>query len=93
MKTIQRIISGKSYKVESGLVDTIRKADNGLRDYSDTYVQVNLDKSTNEIWGDFHCSIGHNSWKQYDDSNIVTLGNYSNSKFTLSELAFAIAEH
>ena len=93
MKTIQRVINGKSYNVESGLVKAIRDADNGLGEYSDTYIQVNLDKSTREIWGDFHCSIGRNSWKQYHDSNIVMLGNYSNSKFVLSDLACDIVGH
>ncbi len=91
MKTIKRVIDGKEYNVQSGLVKSVRGADDGRgSSYSNTYVQINLDKSTNEIWGDFHCSIGHNEWTQYHEDSIVGLGNYADQNFTLSDLTEAL---
>ena len=90
MKTAKRIIGGKQYNVEAGLAGDIRAADNGLGEYSDRYVQVNLDTATNEIWGDFHVSIGRNNWTEYHDKNIIALGNYSDKRFKLTDLETAL---
>ena len=52
MKTIKRELNGETYKVMSGLADieplTMVPAS------TVAYVQVNLDKRYNTIWGDFH---------------------------------------
>ena len=90
MKTIKRELNGETYKVMSGLAADIRAADDGAGEYSTTYVQVNLDKRYNTIWGDFHFSIGRNSWTEYYDKNIVTLGLFSDRNFTLNVLEDAI---
>ena len=92
MKTVKRTIGGKEYKVKSGLVGTVRGADDGLGSYSNTYVQINLDKSTSEIWGDYHCTIGRNSWTEYDDNNIISLGFYADKNFSLADLEEALRE-
>ena len=92
MKTIKRAIGGKEYNVKSGLAREVRGADDGLGSYSNTYVQINLDKDTGEIWGDFHCSIGRNSWTEYHEDNIVSLGMYADNKFQLEDLAEALSE-
>lgn len=43
--------------------------------YSGKYIQVNYDPKTNEIWGDYHYSLGHNTWTVYHDKNIINCGN------------------
>lgn len=43
--------------------------------YSPEYLQLNYNKETGEAWADFHHSLGHNSWNQYDDENILFVGN------------------
>ena len=43
--------------------------------YSGKYIQVNYDPKTNEIWGDYHYSLGHNTWTVYHDENIINCGN------------------
>ena len=90
MKTIKRNLNGKDYKVESGLISRIKNADDGRGEYSSTYVQINLEKSTGIIWGDYHCSIGRNNWQEYHDPDIITLGYYADKRFSLSDLADAL---
>lgn len=41
--------------------------------YDSRYGYLMLDLSTGEIWTDFFCSIGHNSWIEYHDKNIIRL--------------------
>lgn len=38
------------------------------------YLQLNYDPKKNEVFADFLCSLGHNDWKEYDDSNIILIG-------------------
>lgn len=38
------------------------------------YLQLNYDLKKNEVFADFLCSLGHNDWKEYDDSNIILIG-------------------
>lgn len=42
--------------------------------YSSEYAYLMLDKATGEVWTDYFCSLGHNDWKEYHDSNIINLG-------------------
>lgn len=91
MKTIKRKLNGKEYNVESGLVCRVQRADDGRGEYSNTYIQINLEKSTNTIWGDYHCSIGRNNWQEYNNPDIVMLGCYSNRRFGLADLSGALS--
>ena len=38
------------------------------------YAKLMYDKSTGEIWADCFYSLGHNTWKEYHDSDIIDLG-------------------
>ena len=50
------------------------------------YLQINVDKSTGNVWSDLHCSIGQNSWNNYHDSNILNCGNISDKNITMVEI-------
>lgn len=39
--------------------------------YSDKYDEIFYDMSTGEVWTKFQVSIGHNSWTEYHDENII----------------------
>ena len=41
--------------------------------YDPHYGCMMLDRSTGEVWTDEFYSLGHNSWKHYDDPAIVNL--------------------
>lgn len=43
--------------------------------YSSMYGYLMFDKDNGRIWTDEFCSIGHNSWKEYDSSSIINIGN------------------
>ncbi len=43
--------------------------------YSPHYGCLMFDKSTGEIWTDEFYSLGHNSWKEYHDDNIINVVN------------------
>lgn len=58
--------------------------------YNGLYLQVSYDKSDGTILTDLHCSLGQNSWSEYHDSDIITIGNYETG--TMQELADAIAD-
>lgn len=42
--------------------------------YSPRYGTLMFDYSDYSIWCDEFYSLGHNSWNEYDDSNVVNLG-------------------
>ena len=42
--------------------------------YSPIYLQLNVDLSTGEIWTNRLCDLGHNSWVEYHDGNIISCG-------------------
>ncbi len=86
METIKRIIGGKTYNVERGLARSIRNADDGRGGYSNSYIQVFHDKSTDELWGTYHNSIGRNSWTEYHDDDIDSLGFFADKNFVLEDL-------
>ena len=44
---------------------------------SSEYYQVNYNVETGEVWGDYLCSLGQNSWEKYHDGNIINCGNVS----------------
>ena len=58
--------------------------------YNGLYLEVHYDKSDGKILTNFHCSLGQNSWSEYHDKNIITIGNYQSA--TMQTLADDIAE-
>ncbi len=54
--------------------------------YSDRYVEIFYDRSTGEVWGNFQCSLGQNSWTEYHDSDVVKICNTSRH-MTMQEIA------
>ena len=67
-----------------------------LQGYQDgAYLQVNYDTSTGAAWSDYHCSLGQNTWCDYHDANIITVGNISSPKSMqdiANMIAFAVAD-
>lgn len=57
--------------------------------HSPEYLQLNYDRSTGDVWTDFFSSIGHNSWMEYRDENVLNCGSLS-SPCTMQEIADAI---
>ena len=53
--------------------------------YSAHYVQISYDLDSGEIYTDFHCSLGQNSWSQYRD-NVITVCN-ATSQMTMQQIA------
>lgn len=46
-----------------------------LCDYTrGAYLQLNYDRSDGKVWTDYHVSFGHNSWNEYKDKDIITIG-------------------
>ena len=56
-------------------VRTFRKANAGGC-YSPHYGVMMLDRGTGEVWTDEFYDLGHNSWKEYEDRNIMNLSGY-----------------
>lgn len=54
--------------------------------YSGEYVELFYDLSTGAVWTKYQCSLGQNNWTEYDDSNIVCIGNIS-EPVTMQEIA------
>lgn len=48
--------------------------------YSPEYGYLMLDRATGEVWTDYFNSIGHNSWKEYEDASIINLGKIIESR-------------
>lgn len=44
--------------------------------YSPHYGVMMLDRGTGEVWTDEFYDLGHNSWKEYRDKNIMNLSSY-----------------
>ena len=57
--------------------------------YSPEYLQLNYNMTTGEAWTDYHYSIGHNSWTEYHEKNILNCGIITERKTQL-ELAAMI---
>jgi hypothetical protein len=59
--------------------------------YSGSYVQINYDVSTGDVWTDYHYSLGQNSWTEYRDSDVITVCRTS-CHMTMQEIADAISD-
>ena len=55
------------------------------------YTEIFYDRSTGEIWTVDQVSLGHNSWTQYDDPNVIKICETSNH-MTMQEIADRIHE-
>ena len=60
------------------------------------YLQVHYDLYEDRVITDLHVSFGHNSWTEYDDPDVISVGNYD-TRVTMAELKediwAAIAAH
>ena len=53
-------------------------ATKGLNGYcSGEYIQVSYDTATGQVLADYHYNLGQNSWTQYHDPSVITIGNLS----------------
>lgn len=64
----------------------------GLSPYDHGYVQISYDKSTGDIYTNYHYSIGGNWWTQYHDEEVITICT-THSPMTMQEIADAIWEN
>ena len=53
---------------------------------SGRYVEIFYDRGTGEVWGNFQCSLGQNSWTEYHDPTVVKICNTSRH-MTMQEIA------
>lgn len=53
------------------------------------YMEVFYDKASGNVWTVLQASFGENSWTEYDDENIIKVGNFS-KPITQKELAAEI---
>lgn len=42
--------------------------------YSPSYGELMFDKSTGELWTNYFYDLGHNSWKEYHDEDVINVG-------------------
>ena len=59
--------------------------------YSGQYLQISYDMATGDIYTNYHCSFGQNSWSEYHDSDIIRICNASDP-MTMQDIADAIYE-
>lgn len=54
--------------------------------YSGQYVEIFFDRGTGEVWGNFQCSLGQNSWTEYRNPDVVKICNTSRH-MTMQDIA------
>jgi len=59
--------------------------------YNGHYVQINYNLRTGETWGDYHYSLGQNSWTVYHDPDIITVCN-AEEPMTMDEICIVIKD-
>ena len=59
--------------------------------YAQEYDEIFYDRSTGEIWTVYQVSLGHNSWSEYHDADVIKVCNAS-MHMTMQEIADRIAE-
>lgn len=72
----------------------LKKASGSTQNYgwnSGLYDEVFYDKATGEIWTVTQVSLGHNSWTEYHDPNVIKICN-TESHMTMQEMADAICK-
>lgn len=71
----------------------LKKASGATQDYgaySPEYQEIFYDRSTGEVWAVYQYSLGHNSWTEYHDPDVIKICNTS-SHLTMQQIADAIA--
>lgn len=58
-------------------------------DYCPLYNEIFYDLGSGEVWTVFQSSIGHNTWTEYHDPNVIKICNTS-YHMTMQEIADAI---
>lgn len=58
--------------------------------YSGQYDEIFYNTATGEVWSKYQYSLGHNSWTEYHDSNIIKIANCT-QRLTMQQLADLIA--
>ena len=62
----------------------------GLRGYYNAaYLQINYDKSTGEVWTNYHYDLGHSWQTYYNDDDIISFNIHE--PHTMQQLADCIA--
>lgn len=59
--------------------------------YSPEYLELFYDRSSGEVWTVYQYSLGHSTWTQYDDEDIIKISNLSSAK-TMQEIADMISD-
>lgn len=59
---------------------------------SGMYNELFYDVITGEVWTVFQCSLGHNSWTEYHDSNVRKICN-TDEHMTMQEIADMIRDN
>lgn len=71
----------------------LRKASGKTMNYIDPtyYDEIFFDRSTGEVWTEFHASLGHNEWTEFHDPDVVKVGS-TDRHLTMQEIADMIAD-
>lgn len=70
----------------------LKSASGDTKNYGrNCYIQISYNTRTGEVLTDYHCSIGGNSWTEYHDAAIITIGN-TNRHMSMQDIADKIAE-
>lgn len=59
--------------------------------YNSDYIQISYDTNGGTVLTNYHCSLGHNSWTQYHDRDIIAVCD-ANGPMTMQQIADAIAD-
>ena len=59
--------------------------------YNSDYIQISYNTSDGEVLTNYHCSLGHNSWTQYHDRDVIAVCN-ADGPMTMQQIADAIAD-
>lgn len=71
----------------------LKKASGETRNYgfySPEYNEIFYDRATGEVWTVYQHSLGHNSWTEYHDPNVIKICNTS-QHLTMQEIADGIS--
>lgn len=63
----------------------------GWNPRSGGYEEIFYDRSTGEVWTISHANLGHNSWTEYHDPNIIRVAT-TDEHMTMQQIADAIRE-
>ena len=76
------------------IIKGLKKTSGMTRDfgpYSGHYIEIFFDRKTCEVWGVWQYSLGHNTWTEYHDPNVIKICN-TDHHMKMVEIAEAISE-